>query len=138
MKDLILLKKHAALLALLVPLLVSCYSYKSITKNEPVTREVLSTLESGKTYAFELKTGFVFKVYVERIEADTIVGYAFLEGADGKENKIRYSEGFENVVKHVAKISLWKHNPYLTSALITVAAFATAFLIWTAAWKGWL
>jgi len=138
MNGLIRLTKSLALIVLLVPLLLSCYSYKSITKNKPVTREVLSKLESGKIYTFELKTGFIFKVNVERIDSDTIVGYAFLVGADGKENKIRYSEGFENVVKQVAKISLWKHNPYLTSTLITVAAFTTAFLIWVVAWKGGL
>lgn len=90
MEGLILLTKHLALMLLLVPLLLSCYSYKSITKNEPVTSEVLSNLETGKTYAFELKTGFIFKVYIESIEANTIVGYAFLEGVDGRENKIRY------------------------------------------------
>jgi hypothetical protein len=123
-------------MVLFVPLLLSCYTYKSITKNKPVTREVLSELESGKTYTFELRTGFSFRVYVESIEADTIVGYALVESADGTEDKMRYSEGFDSVIEKVAKISLRKHNPYLTSTLIAVAAFTTAFLIWIAAWTG--
>jgi hypothetical protein len=135
-KGLIRLTRSLVLMVLFVPLLLSCYTYKSITKNKPVTREVLSELETGKTYTFELRTGFSFRIYVESVETDTIVGYAFVESADGKEDKMRYSEGFENLIEQVAKISLWKHNPYLTSTLVAVAAFTTAFLIWVAAWTG--
>lgn len=87
---------------------------------------------------FELKTGPILKIHIESIDGDTIGGYVSQDGASGELEKSSYSESFDDVIKNVTKISVLKHNPYLTSSLIVVASFATAFLIWVAAWSGWL
>jgi len=134
----VLLANPIVILVLFAPLLSSSFTFKNLTRNKPVTRDILLKLEPGKVYMFELKTGPILKIHIESIDGDTIGGYVSQDGASGELEKSSYSESFDDVIKNVTKISVLKHNPYLTSSLIVVASFATAFLIWVAAWSGWL
>jgi len=58
-----LLKSSILALALALSL-SSCSSYYNLNKKEPVTREFLSTLKTGKRYEFKSKTGTTMKIYI--------------------------------------------------------------------------
>jgi hypothetical protein len=108
------------MLALLSLLLSSCATYHSITKTAPITRELLLRLESGKNYAFELKTGQKIKIHIQTISDDRITGFSFRSGDMIPTRDQYYSDTFENVEKYVDKISLRKFNPYLTTLAVVV------------------
>jgi len=107
---------------ILALLLSSCYSYKSINKNEPITRENLSKLDLGGTYLFDLKAGEPFYVQVTNIKADTIVGV--MHGKN-KSEFLNYSESFETIQRNVVKISLRRRDTTLTVFAIAVPAALT-------------
>jgi hypothetical protein len=116
----ILLVKPSVVMALLAPLLCSCYSYRSITRTEPVTRDLLVKLEPGKDYLFKLKTGLKYKVFIDSIKSEQIAGYIYQKNAKGKVVKMRYSSTFEDVEMYVAKISVRKSAPVKIILLMAI------------------
>ena len=137
-----LLNHRASILVLLTFMLSSCYSYKSISRREPITREFLSKLEPGKKYEFELMIGETQTIYITAITGETIYGVLYQDGKIVKDKstssvsavtgqieqldvyvkttQINYSDSFENVMKNVAKISVRKVDPVKIAALIIV------------------
>jgi len=121
---------------LLSLLLSSCYSYKNITKKEPITKELLSELKPGKKYEFELMIGVTQSIYITAIHGETITGYFYqnTKSINNRDNpsestgeavtKTIYTDNFSNIIKNVAKISQRKINPILISALVILPAAA--------------
>ena len=116
--------KSFILVSLLTTLLSSCYSYKNLTRNNPVTQDVLLKLEPGKDYKFDLMTGQRFKVHIDSIEAKTIRGWIYHRDAEGKVNKIRYSSTFSDVENYVAEISVRESDPIKITSLIALLALS--------------
>ncbi len=134
------------LVVLIAPLLSSCFSYKNLTKNEPVTSDLLSKLKPGKKYKFELAIGEIQKIYISNVTVDRITGYLYREGkyttnrntqsvntVSGqidfekgyvKETRSNYSDSFENITKNVTCISRRKFDPMKTTALVVVPTAA--------------
>ena len=122
--------KSYILVSLLTTLLSSCYSYKNLTRNNPVTQDVLLKLEPGKDYKFELMTGQRFKVHIDSSEVETIRGWIYQRDADGKVNKLRYSSTFSDVENYVAKISVRESDPIKITSLIALSALSM-FIIYS-------
>ena len=116
--------KSFILVSLLATLLSSCYSYKNLTRNNPVTPDVLLKLEPGKEYKFELMTGQRFKVHIDSIQVETIRGWIYQTDAEGKVNKIRYSSTFSDVENYVAEISVRESDPIKITSLIALLALS--------------
>ena len=116
--------KPFILVSLLTTLLSSCYSYKNLTRNNPVTQDVLLKLEPGKDYKFELMTGQRFKVHIDSIEVETIRGWIYHRDAEGKVNKIKYSSTFSDVENYVAEISVRQSDPIKITSLIALLALS--------------
>ena len=116
--------KQLVILVLLVQLLPSCITYRNLTKNEPITYDLLSKLEPGKKYKFELKVKNSLPqiIYVTGVDSETITGYFYQKSVNGKRAKINYSETFEKIQLSTSKISVAKHNPLLTTTAILVPA----------------
>ena len=112
--------KILLILALVPLLLSSCATYHSLTKTEPITRELLLRLVPGKNYEFELKTGQKIKIHIQTISDDRITGFSFRSGDVIPSWDKYYSDTFENVEKYVNKISLRKFNPYLTTLAVVI------------------
>lgn len=125
----ILFSGRLVILSLLAFLLSSCYSYKSMTRKEPVTRDFLLKLQPGKDYRFELKTGLRFKVHIDTIESETIRGYMYQKDAEGKTNKIAFSSTIEDVEKYVAKISVRESDPIKITTLIALLALSMFIIL---------
>jgi len=125
----ILITKRLVILSLFVSLLSSCYSYRSITRRDPITRDFLLSLEPGKRYKFDLWNGQTEYIDITSVEAETVIGLIHLRGDKGKSNNISYSSSFASIEKDVAKISSWKINPYTTTAISLLGAYATLFII---------
>jgi len=139
------------LFVLIAPLLSSCFSYKNITKKEPVTPALLSKLKPGKKYKFELAIGETQKIYISEVTGDRITGYLYNEGKyttnrhiqsvntiSGqidvqkdyvKETRSNYSDSFENITRNVTRISRQKFDPLKTTALIVVPPAAVIGLM---------
>lgn len=131
---------------LVTSLFSSCFSYKNLTKKEPITHDLLARLKPGKKYKFELKIGETQKIYINHVTGETISGYLYQEGklvtnrnrqsvssitgqieyqeVYVKETKSNYSDNFENITRNVAKISRRKFDPFKTAALIILPAAA--------------
>ncbi|MDH5251628.1 MAG: hypothetical protein OEW40_21720 [Cyclobacteriaceae bacterium] len=121
--------KQLAILVSLSLLLSSCFSYKNLTKKEPITKDFLSKLEPGKKYKFVLNTGLTQIIRITSMDDETIVGFIRLKDANGILQKVSYSSSFENIEKYVAKISVWKVDAPKTFALITVGGFVAYIII---------
>jgi hypothetical protein len=134
------------LVVLVAPLLSSCFSYKNLTKKEPITYDLLSKLKPGKKYKFELAIRQTQKIYISEVTGDRITGYLYNEGKyktnrhiqsvntiSGqieyqkdyvKETRSNYSDNFENITKNVTRISRRKFDPLKTTALIVLPTAA--------------
>jgi len=128
-----LLMKPLVILVLLAQLLSSCFTYKSLTKKEPVTLDFISKLKPGKKYKFELKTGQTLVVHVVTIDTENITGYIYRRSG-GKTTKESYSETFQSIEQNVAKISVRKFNPYLTTVSIVVPIGLAILVVSNATW----
>lgn len=124
------LAKVLVILAMSPMLLSSCATYHTLTKTEPITRELLLRLDPGKNYEFELKTGQKLKIHIQTISDDRITGFSFRSGDVIPSRDKYYSDTFENVEKYVGKISLRKFNPYLTTLAVVVPVML-GFLVMT-------
>jgi hypothetical protein len=123
-----ILDKQLVIMVSLALVLSSCYSYKSITRNEPITKDFLSTLYPGGKYAFDLKSGQTMHIEITSTKNDTIVGVMHQNGIDGV---VDYSESFETIERNVARISRWKRDITLTVFAIAVPATLTVVVIAT-------
>ena len=122
--------KSLAMLVSLSLLLSSCYSYQRITKTEPITRNLLSTLQPGKDYKFELKSGAIQTIFVTAVDGDTIKGFLY-QRVNGKMTQSDYLDTFENIEKSVSTIAVKNFQPGKTYITIGVGtALATALLIY--------
>jgi hypothetical protein len=86
-------------------------------------------LKPGKKYLFELKVGIKQIVRITQIKDDRFTGQVYAENSDGRKVWNDYSETFENIEKQVAKISIYKFNPYLSAAAVMTVVIGTATLI---------
>ena len=111
--------KSLLLLALLASPLSSCFTYKSLTKKEPITHDFLSKLEPERRYRFDLKTGETLIIHILTIKGENITRYVYRH-SKSKMNKSDYSDTFQNIEANVAKISVLKFNPYLLTVCIAV------------------
>lgn len=111
---------------LLIPLLSSCFTYKSITKkDESITPEIQSKLIPGNKYLLTYKGGNTLKVDIAEIDSTGIHGMAYGKVSKGKEIKYSYSSTFENLAT-VDKISQRKFSPGLTLACALPFVFIVA------------
>ena len=122
--------KSLAILFLLVQIASSCIAPKNLTKHSAVTRDLLAGLEPGKKYLFELKIGTKQLVRIKHVKDNVISGQIYLKNNAGKKVWSEFSASFEDMQNHVAKISVYKLNPYLTAAGITVAVVGILVIAW--------
>jgi len=94
------------LVSFLIPLLLSCTAYRSVTRNQPITGELLSSLKTGKRYAFKLKLGETQFIKVTSVVDERVTGYLLVKDEHGKTIETNYSDRFENIENNVASISV--------------------------------
>jgi len=112
-------------------LLSSCFRPVDLNKDAPITSELLSKLEPGQKYLFELKSGPVLTIFVTAVEDNTITGYSIKE-TKGASDKTPFSDTFEHLQQNVARISHLKLNKRRTVVAVVVpiaSSVALAFLI---------
>ncbi|HTE30166.1 MAG TPA: hypothetical protein VK666_07315, partial [Chryseolinea sp.] len=80
--------KLFAICALFALLFTSCFTYKNISRKDPITNDFLAKLKPGKKYQFTLKTGQTLMVHLTSIDGETINGFYRLHGV---KDKIDYS-----------------------------------------------
>jgi 3-hydroxymyristoyl/3-hydroxydecanoyl-(acyl carrier protein) dehydratase len=112
------------LILLLLTQITSCIAPKNLTKRDAITHDFLAGLKPGKKYLFELKVGIKQIVRITQIKDDRFTGQVYAENSDGRKVWNDYSETFE-----VAKISIYKFNPYLSAAAVMTVVIGTATLI---------
>jgi len=113
-----LLSKTMVALPLIAQLLSSCGSHQKLSGQVPITHEFLSTLESGKDYRFELKSGFNMEVYIKQVNHESITGYSYHYDSNSRLTKLEYAEAFQRIENNVVSISELRRKPYLfTQAL---------------------
>ncbi len=119
------------ILSLLAFLLSSCYSYKNLTIKKSITRDFLLSLEPGKRYAFELMNGQIQYIELTSVEKEMVVGFLCQRRSKGRSNTILYTSSFADIEREVAKISVWKVNPFTTTVTCIAAGYATLYLVAT-------
>jgi len=116
------------ILLLIAQITSSCIAPKNLTKHKAITREFLAGLKPGKRYLFELKIGIKQVVKIEQINDDGFVAQIYGKNSDGKKVWSDYSETFETLQKNVAKISIYKVNPYWTIIAVVMGVVVTGAL----------
>ena len=118
---------------MLATTLSSCTSYKVITKNHAVDKELLSQLRVNKKYKFYLASGAVLKVRVDSVENERVYGQMWGSSRD-KTTQGSFNDSFDSLSNNVTKISRKKFNPYLT--VLAVAVPVAAAVLYSAATLG--
>jgi hypothetical protein len=108
-----LLFKPLVLLALFVQPFISCYSQQRDSRNEPITRDLLSNLESGKDYLLELKSGTTLEIYIQQVGPEGISGFSYQYLSSRRLTKLDYFETFERIENNVASVTLLKRVPLI-------------------------
>jgi len=120
--------KSIVILLILGQVLSSCFTNKNLTKHEPITHDLLTKLKPGRKYTFQLKLGVKQVVKVTQVKDSIITGLIYEKNDKGKKTWSDYSVTFDSVEKDVAKISVLKLNPFLTSAAIVVSVYCTLYI----------
>jgi len=127
----VLVPERLVILSLLACLLSSCYSYKNLTIKTSISRDFLISLEPGRRYAFELKNGEKRYIDITIVANETVFGVIHQRRAKRGSNTILYTSSFADIEREVAKISIWKVNPFTTTVTSLAAAFATLYIVAT-------
>jgi len=120
--------KTWVMMFLLAQITSSCIAPKNLTKHKAITREFLASLKPGKRYLFELKIGIKQVVKIGQVKGDRFTAQIYGKNTEGEKVWSDYSETFENLQKNVAKISIYKVNPYWTIVAITMGVVITGGL----------
>ena len=67
---------------------------------------------------------------IKHVKDNVISGQIYLKNNAGKKVWSEFSASFEDMQNDVAKISVYKLNPYLTAAGITVAVAGILVIAW--------
>jgi hypothetical protein len=127
----VLFSGRLLILSLLAFLLSSCHSYKNLTVKKAITRDFLLSLEPGRRYAFELKNGEKRYIDITIVANETVIGFIHQRRAKRRSNTIMYTSSFADIEREVAKISIWKVNPFTTTVTCIAAAYATLYIVAT-------
>lgn len=91
-----------------------------MNRNEPITRNSLSSLKTGKRYQFEFKTGQTMMIYLTSVDEQGLTGYPFQRGDVILSRKNHYTDSFDNLEKNLRVISRKKFDPLLTTLAIGI------------------
>jgi hypothetical protein len=119
----------------LIGLLPSCKTYQNISRGAELTEATLRTkVISGKKYAVKLNSGKVLYINVNSVDSVNIYGVQ-KEVFENKMIKYPFIDSFENFQRSATRISVYKFNPWLTTAGIVVPiAFLSVAIMSSIGW----
>jgi hypothetical protein len=108
---------------------------RSINNNAPLTRETLEALKLNTLYEFQLRSGQKQLIRFMYNRNDTLTGYYFDTGPDGKEAQTPYASSYDEVMQHVVSISIRKVNVAATITVSVLAYVTTLAIVFSSIWE---
>jgi len=93
----------------------ACYIPKNLSKDKPVSEDVIAKIRPGKKYEIYQKSGSRILLYVKRCDTLMVYGKAGHINSKGQVTKLTpYANTFQELVEGADKIYLRKFNPWLS------------------------